>query len=298
MSRGSQRPDALQIRMNRDSARSWPLYEAHRKHVTRLVVSATLAPGGRLCILGAGNCNDVDLARLCKRFAEIHLVDIDGRALDRAVRRLERGARRRVRVHAPVDVAGVLEDLANIGESTTDAALRAIVARARAPTPVPDMDPCDVVLSAGVLSQIISSVVLALGPGHPHCLDLLLAARVGHLAGMLRALAPGGRALLVGELVASDTCPSLHSTPHAKLSALADEVVAASNFFTGMSPARIMSDLEHAPALRAATRIQLLDPWLWTFSKGRIYLAYALTFESHAPGALARLVARVTRRRT
>ena len=31
----------------------------------------------RLCVLGAGNCNDLDLVRLARSFAQVHLVDLD-----------------------------------------------------------------------------------------------------------------------------------------------------------------------------------------------------------------------------
>jgi hypothetical protein len=43
--------------------------------------------GERLAVLGAGNCNDLDLTTLAGSFREIHLFDIDAQALEGAYRR-------------------------------------------------------------------------------------------------------------------------------------------------------------------------------------------------------------------
>ena len=56
--------------------RSW--FAPHQKRLTDLICSRA-APGQtvRLCVLGAGNCFDLELSRLTQSFAEVHLVDID-----------------------------------------------------------------------------------------------------------------------------------------------------------------------------------------------------------------------------
>jgi hypothetical protein len=65
--------------LNRDTADSWHRYSEHRARVT------ALAPGGDSCaVLGAGNCNDLDLDALTGRYREIHLIDLDAEALERA----------------------------------------------------------------------------------------------------------------------------------------------------------------------------------------------------------------------
>jgi len=45
------------------------------------------AAGMRLCILGAGNCNDLDFEALSAWYSEITLVDLDLEAVTRAVER-------------------------------------------------------------------------------------------------------------------------------------------------------------------------------------------------------------------
>jgi len=67
-----------------EGADDWRLYEGHRAHLTDVLLGSARGDGGRLCLLGAGRCNDVDLEKLAATFAEIHLVDIDAKALDAA----------------------------------------------------------------------------------------------------------------------------------------------------------------------------------------------------------------------
>src|SRR5204863_1188594 len=79
-----------QSRANRSTRDHWVHFAPHRAEIQKLIVPDLHAPGtGRLCVLGAGNCNDIDLKALAEAFAEVHLVDIDAPALEAAVRRQE-----------------------------------------------------------------------------------------------------------------------------------------------------------------------------------------------------------------
>ncbi|MDO9410205.1 hypothetical protein [Patulibacter sp.] len=55
-------------------------------------------PGDRVAIVGAGNGDDVPLARIAARAATVALVDIDAATASRARGRVRRGLRRRIRV--------------------------------------------------------------------------------------------------------------------------------------------------------------------------------------------------------
>ena len=75
--------------VNRRLAGSWQRYHEHRTQVMALALAETApaaeaAAGGDIAILGAGNGTDLDLPRLADTFREIHLVDLDGEALERA----------------------------------------------------------------------------------------------------------------------------------------------------------------------------------------------------------------------
>jgi hypothetical protein len=69
---------AEQIESNASALGHEASFAEHRGRLTREIAERAPAHGrGRLCLLGAGNANDVDLAALAARFAEIHLCDID-----------------------------------------------------------------------------------------------------------------------------------------------------------------------------------------------------------------------------
>ena len=85
------------------------LYAGHRERATAALLDA--APGGRLCLLGAGNANDLDLESLAGRFEQIHLVDLDPAALARARGRQSATTRSRLHDHAPVDLSGLYHQL-------------------------------------------------------------------------------------------------------------------------------------------------------------------------------------------
>ncbi|MFT5326875.1 MAG: hypothetical protein ACI8P0_004758, partial [Planctomycetaceae bacterium] len=75
--------EAEQRRRNEESRDAWHRYARHRERVTELLLGTVSDTSlecdstrtRRLCLLGAGNCNDVDLKRLAETFDEIHLVD-------------------------------------------------------------------------------------------------------------------------------------------------------------------------------------------------------------------------------
>ena len=127
---------------NRRSKDDWELYRRHRERLTRTIdgvgqaVGPGAPPGGRLCLLGAGNCNDVQLDALAQRFGTIHLVDIDGAALDRARARQQPEVRARLVLHPGVDLTGLLGQLDAWGGEEPDLATqqKAIDAGAAAAT--------------------------------------------------------------------------------------------------------------------------------------------------------------------
>ena len=75
----------LQFEYNATSRDCWGRFRAHRDKVTGLLSNAT--PANRLCVLGAGNANDLDLNVLLHFYREMHLTDLDADALCRGVAR-------------------------------------------------------------------------------------------------------------------------------------------------------------------------------------------------------------------
>jgi hypothetical protein len=253
-----------QAMLNSAVANEWENYRTHREHVMRLVLEEADRNRGRLCVLGAGNCNDLDLTAVSSAFDESHLFDIDGAALDRAVERCAPANRSRIKCHDGVDLS-----------TTTLPSYHGFF---------------DLVLSACLLSQLIDAAVVSVPRKDPSATREILVIRNAHLRLMLDLVVPGGTALLVSDLVSSDTAGQLHhvSEQSDTLVPLLLALIAARNFFTGTNPfsirALLTSDSMLAPHVQNIT-LQL--PWLWQLSKDRVYLVYALSWRRMQSGIAA-----------
>ncbi|MBT4865894.1 MAG: hypothetical protein HON53_12380, partial [Planctomycetaceae bacterium] len=75
------------LQRNLSTRDCWDGYAHHRSVVTELLVRSSRSDDGALCVLGAGNSNDLDLQKLLHTFSEIHLVDLDDEAISEGVNR-------------------------------------------------------------------------------------------------------------------------------------------------------------------------------------------------------------------
>ncbi|EOD16326.1 hypothetical protein EMIHUDRAFT_210684 [Emiliania huxleyi CCMP1516] len=81
---------ATETHNNRVTADSWIAFTPHRRRVTAILEklgSNSQSAQRRLCVVGAGNLNDVELSQLQRIYAHIELIDIDLAALERGLRR-------------------------------------------------------------------------------------------------------------------------------------------------------------------------------------------------------------------
>ena len=213
-----------------------------------------------LCVLGAGNLNDVRIDALCDGFGAVHLVDLDIDCVRAALRRRGLGNVANCRVHGPVDLTGVLQRLPGTHRADAGALcdIDRVLQRHRCSVP---HCPFDVVVSAGVLTQLLQSVVdSALLPGH--AVDVGLALRNKHLADLVALTRPVGALLQVPDGRLEDAMASL---------------IAGKNFFTGTNPYRIVALLEEEPSLAEhVCDVEMLDPWLWAVTRDRQHLTTAI----------------------
>ncbi len=268
---------------NRESAELWQRFAPHRERVTALALAGDPV-GGTVAVLGAGNCNDLDLPQLAARFAEIHLVDLDGEALERARARQAPGVAARLVLHAGVDLSGAFDRLPAFRATPatpTELALLpgSSVQGVRAALP----RTFDRVISTCFLSQLLQSAFVALGPRHPQLQIIACALAVAHVRSVVGLLAPGGVGHLVTDAVSTETYPIDELWDAQPPLTLLENLERAGNVFSGTGPAflrRILAtDKEVAPALRGPARI--VEPWRWRFTDDRTYLVYALSF-AHA----------------
>jgi hypothetical protein len=269
----------LQTKANRSTRDHWTYFATHRAEIQKLVVPAFHAPGtGRLCVLGAGNCNDIDLRELTEAFAEVHLVDIDGAALESGVRRQGAEGSPRVRLQGGVDLTGIAARLA-----TWDAAppLPADVRAAaretvEAPPPAEVRGPFDVVLSPCLLSQLVGYASDVLGKAHPLRRELLVALRTRHLRMLVDLLKPGGSAVLVCDVASSDGVPALGAERKPDLTDLLNHLAYTGRHFDGLAPQAVEAALKSDPLIAPLLgHVQLVRPWLWRLGPKRTFLVYA-----------------------
>lgn len=64
-------------------------WEGHRQIVTKKVLEEIDDISDSIAIYGAGECNDIDLNDICKRFNKVTLIDIDKNILNRGLNKVE-----------------------------------------------------------------------------------------------------------------------------------------------------------------------------------------------------------------
>jgi hypothetical protein len=242
--------------LNLSTRGQWELFRSHREQIERLVLQHLPerhrllldSPRRRVCALGAGNCNDLDVRFLCQQLDELHLLDIDSAALESASRRQKVIDTPNLFRHAPLDLAAPAQWADEIGRF-------------------------DVVLSSCVLSQLIAGVRDRLGAEHPRFPAERQTTIEHHLRLMLRLLAPGGSAVFITDIVSSDTAPRLRQIPAGDLPGVMRELIADVKTFRGLDPATIGTTLDR---LRDRSKRSWIAPWLWHLSALRSYMVYAV----------------------
>lgn len=286
----------LEIQRNRLSRADWVRYAGQRAKVTgRLLEAARATGGGTLCVLGAGNCNDLDLRQLAAAFTAIHLVDLDGEALRAGVeRQIEAGEVAAISLHPSVDLGDVAATLApwSLDRPPQPAEMAAIVERLSArPWLVLEQQSVDVIASTCVLSQLVDAAVRTIGDWHPRFFDIVRAIRQSHWRLMVGQLRDGGCGLLFTDFVSSDTCPELLHTAEESLLALIARLIAERNFFTGLNPLAMCAALaEDAELQGRVSELRLLPPWTWQ-QAARTYAVTVLEFRRAAVPVAAAVAA-------
>jgi hypothetical protein len=271
-----------QIHNNRETAASWERYAPHRRRLTDLV-AGSVAGGGRLCVLGAGNANDLDLAALADRFTGLHLVDVDAAALGRAAARQGAGTRAKLHLHGGVELSGLTDQLdAWARRPPAPAALDALPGRTACRVAGALPGPFDLVVSACLLSQICRTCHRAFGdsPAVAPALGRVARAAVkAHLRVLATLAAPGAPCLLVTDAISSESYPLDELFTAEDGLDLLDELALRDLLFTGTSPHLIVPLLRQDPELRRLVeRPRLRAPWLWQLSPTCTLLVYAIVF--------------------
>lgn len=266
-----------------DSTRAlFDSYSEHRAQTSQLALDSVKAgASATLCVLGAGNCLDLDLPRLAERFAEVHLVDIDRGALEAAVARQAPEVQARLVLHAPVDLSGLFDRLERWARlETTETELLAHHGRTAAALAA-QLGSHDVVVSASCITQMQLSVLQALGDQHQlfDAVRHVLAAT--HLHTLHALTKPGGRALLVTDVVSSSRYPALAALPpETNLLKLLVQLMSAEQMIYIARPGLFHMLQREDPKLRdSSTLSPPLKAWLWQNGPHERFLVYAMALD-------------------
>jgi hypothetical protein len=273
-------PRRRQATLNVLSQGSWDAFSGHRARVTELLLAGAGKVPGRLCVLGAGNTNDLDLPALLDVYREVHLVDLDALALARSPSARGLADSPSIRIHGGVDLTGMIDVVAGwspraaIPAETLSALAQEPGSRVAASLP----GPFDVVVSTCLLTQLVGSAFHAVGENHSQFKEMVRAIRIGHLRLMHRLAAPGGTVVLVTDVVSSDTLPGLSALPESSLPGLLPRLSHEGNVFHGADPLELWSIFQHDRAFRDRLEdLESIAPWRWDLGV-RLYLAWAVNY--------------------
>ncbi|WP_040889627.1 hypothetical protein [Zavarzinella formosa] len=278
----------IQFDHNKTSRDRWNIFGSHREKVTGLLAADSTPGSSRLCVLGAGNCNDLNLGELLAAHGEIHLVDLDGEALQDGIAKQGLADNATVRCHGGIDVTGMLDKLAlwtphaMIQDSDLTDCTEEPARQIEEVLP----GPFDVVASTCLLSQLIDSVVRAVGERHPRFVELMQAVRAGHLRLLSRLIAPGGVGVLITDVVSTVSFLGLDNVPETELPGVLDRLIRERNFFHGVNPSVLVSLFRSDPVLSSqVVALEPLPPWRWDIGPRR-YLVFALRMRrNHGEGS-------------
>lgn len=269
-----------QLESNQSATGHEATFTEHRARLTREIAErAPASGGGRLCLLGAGNANDVDLDALAARFGEIHLVDIDPDAVARAVARLPAARRPQIIPHVPVDASGLFDRMERwVADPPKLDALGGIIGDAVANVVAALPGPFDVVVSCGLLTQLQLVLLQVIGDTHARFAELREVVNRAHVRALGALLAPGGVALLVTDLTNAAIYPPLASVgADADLGKLMSDALAAGSVIHVAHPGLLSSEMRRDPDLKQAFAVRFpIGPWLWHNGPDQVLLVYAL----------------------
>jgi hypothetical protein len=243
--------------------------QAYSQHRARQMALLAASSGERIAILGAGNCNDLDLSAVAQSFGEIHLFDIDGEALHGAVDRQNSDVKRACQLHERdlTGVAGFLEDWRRDSPEPMPAQLSAWKQLSGL---IDQVGEFDVVVSTCLLSQVAINLRDFFGLV-PALNGALCAAIVGHVSLAAALTKPGGTLLVVSDCITSQFPIHEEAKRRGPLDAIF-HLAAEGAAFPGTDPeliAGLLSGTEIAGA-------EFKDAWLWELTPEQQYLVYAL----------------------
>ena len=270
----------LQKHRNEASAGAWAVAQSHRQRLLELICRHKTGSQATLCILGAGNCNDLDLNALLNEFVQIQLVDIDLEALQRGCQSQSLTPSNQLKILGNCDLTGFWHQLAkaSYSEAISDNLIDDLISAISEWSGPDNLGSFDTVVSTCMLSQVVEAIIGTIG-SHDRCLEVIVAARKRHLQMLQDLTKPGGTSILVTDFVSTDTAPDLPTLSGQALADRLSGMIAEHNFFAGLNPMRITGLLLEPDFLNGpAEKVDCQLPWLWN-QGSRYYAVTAISFQ-------------------
>ena len=234
---------------------------------------------GMACVLGAGECHDLDLPELLNRHHEVHLVDLNCTPVRSGLEQQELSSRGRVFCHEE-DVSGAVELLDEFSKSRDERLIDKLLSQ-EMPESISAIGQFEVLVSANMLPELMGRALVSLGIEHPRLAEVMAALRLAHIQTMLNMTRPGGQALLVTEVTTSQHIPELAAAPE-DLNAILRAPESVRRMNPGCNPAFIDKVLRETPAItERLERYDMSIAWLRqesTFTS--VYLAFRLMLKA------------------
>jgi hypothetical protein len=263
-----------QVERNLESKDRWGLYYSHRQKILEIIRSKSSSNSDKICILGAGNCNDLNLNILANQFKEVHLVDLDGQAIRNGISRQGLDYCSRLHVHGTVDLTNSLWFLSKFNQEIkpSESEVKQFIQESNFYLNLYTSESFDVVVSVCILTQLINTTIYSLGHNHPCLFDFILMTRNYHLKYLTNLLKPKGWGLLITDIVSSDSFAKMESIPEESFPNTVNQLIINQNFFHGVNPYKISAMLSSDPLL---SKVRMLRPWRWSFGP-RVYAVCAI----------------------
>ena len=238
----------VQRKRNLSTSQHWDYYEGHRRQVMSLLEEHQPKENGRICILGAGNCNDIELTLLTEWFDEVHLVDWDADSLQEGIKK-QGIAPESVVLHTGIELTGIGHYVGRWKKATPSKGdINQVISLLSEPLDIGIDTAFDVVLSSSLLTQLIELPIALLGLNHPRTEEVVLKIRAAHFrSDGNHSWLQSGTGLLVTELISSNTCKELFQCPEDRLSELYDQLIEEKRYFLGTNPHSLIPALLEDP---------------------------------------------------
>ena len=258
---------------NESTRASFDSYAEHRAQQMALVAGWR---GARVAVLGAGNCNDLDLTALASSFGELHLFDIDAEALTGAYERQSRRVQRACDLHEG-DLTGVASLIERWRDHEPEPRAAVTAAWTQLERLVAEVGEFDAVLSTCLLSQVAINLRDFFGIV-PALNTALMAALTAHVVFAKTLTRPGGNLLVTSDCITNQYPIHEEAAARGAMGAifhLSREGAA----FPGTDP-RLVVDLLRQTHFSPP---QLRGAWIWDLSE-QSYLVYGVATEHLGPG--------------